>query len=181
MKLQTRIYNEIDEGFRDIIRTLYRKNYLTQFCCEGHTDKLTKKSERWNGYLVFRHQYDFPIPIPLFPLKETNCFHKGKAPKNKYSITIKDTYYWFGSVGTTIEEKEQERLELMARIKEWADSLPPRKLVIEYLYILKGIDENNNSTFLYYNRKKIDYKDIIEKNKGKFKEFKEEKVELRRY
>lgn len=124
IKLSNYTYYQIDKGFRPIIKTLNEKGWITCYCCEGHIDKLTKKSERWSSYIAFKEVYNFPIPIPLFPIRK-----KGE-PKSKikgcYSELhkTKKIFHWYGSKGTTMLEKEAERIKWLNDFKEWAEKLP---------------------------------------------------------
>lgn len=131
--ISKRTYYEIDKGMRDIIVTLNNKNYFTAFCCEGHLDQPLARGRWWDGYLSFCDNYDFAEPFPCFEPRDKNDKKKKQScwsvyeEKNIMKQCGLSTYYWYGTT-------EQERLDLLDRIKEWANRLPKRELNYRYSY-----------------------------------------------
>lgn len=126
-------YYGIDKGMRDIIVTLNNKNYFTALCCEGHLDKPLYKDKWWHGYLCFCDNYDFAEPVPIFEPRDKNdkkknqhCWsaYEEKNPMKQRGLSI---YYWYGTT-------EEERLDLLKRLTEWANALPKRELDYTYSY-----------------------------------------------
>lgn len=131
--ISKKTYYEIDKGMRDIIVTLNNKNYFTAFCCEGHLDQPLARDRWWHGYLCFCDNYDFAEPFPCFEPRDKNDKKKKQScwsvyeEKNVQKQRGLSTYYWYGTT-------EQERLDLLDRIADWANRLPKRELNYTYSY-----------------------------------------------
>lgn len=107
---------EIDKGMWDILVELNNKGYKTVCCCEGHLNK----EKRWNAYLFFARG---KVPKTMPPLYDLS----NKKILNKYSQINKNEniFYWYGSNSKrlSLEQKEQERQELLNDLLKWAKEL----------------------------------------------------------
>lgn len=118
---------EIDKGMWDILFELNKKGYKTVCCCEGHVND----EKRWNAYLFFARDR---VPKTLPPLYDLS----NKKILGRYSQVNKNgnIFYWYGSNSKklTLEQKEEERLQLLKDLEEWAMQLPNRELKKKKLY-----------------------------------------------
>ena len=95
---------DIDEDMIPILTELNKKGYYTTDCCSGHKEQI-EKNGYYRAYISF--EYKVPDNIPLYTKSKNYC------------------YYWVGnsSKKTTVEEKENERKQLMNDLLEWAKNL----------------------------------------------------------
>lgn len=164
MTVSKNVMKTIDEGFKPIIKVLNDKNWITIYCCEGHKEEFEERFNRWDSYIAFKYNYDFPTLPPLFEL-----YTKGKRPKTKHSemnVAKNGTFfYWFGDTKGTLDEKEEDRKKWLKSLAEWADQLPYKEYTegMTY-YVLVGIGKRGG-------RKILDCgwdKDHIEKTKEQY-------------
>lgn len=137
MELQKSMLKDIDENIRPIIIKLNQKNYLTVGCCEGHEKK-------WKAYIAFKHNYDFPLPLPQIENLKLNSY-----PMNQYMF-----YEWEGDI--------DNKLDWLNAIDKWVDSLPYRELYQRWFYVINGIpirndDYNYMSMYSGYDKEEFDY------------------------
>lgn len=99
------IKSEIDKGMWDILIELNRKNWFTQYSCEGHIGRSNNGADGWQGYLVFCEPYKFDS----YPVRYTKVNKKH------------DTYYWDG-------KGEENRQEFLKMLLNWARLLPYRPI-----------------------------------------------------
>lgn len=113
-----KVVMEIDKGMWDILVELNNKGYKTVCCCEGHVND----GRRWNAYLFFARGKAPKTMPPLYDLSN-------KKILNKYSQINKteNIFYWYGSDSKrlSLEQKEQERQELLSDLLKWAKELKP--------------------------------------------------------
>ena len=115
------VEREIDKGMWDILIELNKKNYFTQFSCEGHIieNNGNYPNGYWQGYLVFRGVYKFP----QYPVRYSKANRK------------RDTFYWEG-IG------EKSRQEFLANVLTWAKCLPTRPIEKVIWYTLSAKNKN---------------------------------------
>ena len=99
------VERDIDKGMWDILIELNRKNWFTQYSCEGHVGRGTSGGDSWQGYLVFREPYKFTE----YPVRYTKTNKKH------------DTYYWDGN-------GEENRKDFLKMLLDWARLLPYREI-----------------------------------------------------
>lgn len=121
----------IDKGLYPLLTELNEKKWYTEYSCEGHVNPV---NIRWVSYLMFAHQYQFPIPIPVFDTSKSATSRV--APYTRIKITNywrqKDkpdaphAYYWFGSKSKKMNliNQEEERKAWLDAMIEWAKKLP---------------------------------------------------------
>lgn len=121
-------YNEIDKGFRPIIKALNDKGWKTKFCCEGHYDKYKQR------YVYAYIYFDAPIPKALQPLFETYprvdekmwC-KQMRQSKHAYSWVNKEenTFYWVGDgYKKNFDKQDELHKEFLNLVQKWVDKLP---------------------------------------------------------
>lgn len=96
-------YDGVDEDLIPVLTELNEKGYKTSMSCSGHLEQI-KNNGQYMAYISFREPYDL-----------------GKVPRcNKNNKTL---YKWYGNKNGSIEEKENDRKQLMAELLEWAKRL----------------------------------------------------------
>lgn len=121
---------EIDVGIIDVIATLIRKGYTTEYCCEGHW--------RDNEVLVYDEDgNEIPVPSNLI----TCCYEESyisfavgvelpsipdgwglEDPHDDAGVTIRA-----GEDSASEEEFEKKKAECLRSLRAWAEGLPEYK------------------------------------------------------
>lgn len=133
------VKRDIDKGMWDILIELNRKNWFTQFSCEGHVGVMNRQNrpDFWQGYLVFRGAYIFPE----YPVRYTKV--------NK----ARDTFYWEGC-------GEESRKEFLDMVLKWAKLLPVRPIEKITWYTIYAKPKNRNSNEYKILAHTTDYNEI---------------------
>lgn len=120
-------YNNIDKGFRQIIKGLNDKGWVTRYCCEGHYD------EDRDRYVFAYLYFDAPIPIEFQPILDSYTLVDEKdwckRLRNKSAYSWKkneQVFYWVGSgyKKMTMGEKFEEHNKFLNDLQNWVDNLP---------------------------------------------------------
>lgn len=93
---------QMDENIEDIIITLNRKNYRTNFCCGGHANIRVLQV-----YIVFQNEYDFKV----YPQGFTSVSGR------KIEFLIDNTSH------LNIEERQAIIDEKIDELKRWVELL----------------------------------------------------------
>lgn len=97
----------IDVGMRGIIYKLNKKDYITQYCCEGH---LSEDNE-WHMHIYFGHKYaTMPHPPTIKGVKFKTADFNSRCLG----------WDWYG-VG------EKNRVKMLRELESWVDTLPMRE------------------------------------------------------
>ena len=132
------VEKNIDKGMWDILIVLNQKNYITEYCCEGHLhDERNKGKNYWLAYLAFVDKHTFKEYPPMF------C----RVTRNRRY------FYWEGN-------GEESRQKFLTDVLDWANTLPtkPKKKVTIYHLIADYKNQSSRTgKVLCYSE---DYEDI---------------------
>ena len=131
------VERDIDKGMWDILIELNRKNWFTQYSCEGHVGRGNNGADSWQGYLVFCEPYKFTN----YPVRYTKTNRKH------------DTYYWDGN-------GEDNRQAFLKMLLDWARLLPFRPIKKVKWYTLSAKLKNRPNSDYKILAHTIDYEEI---------------------
>ena len=120
MKLSITNTFECDDKIVDIIIKLYKKGYVTEFCCSGHPDDL-------NPYVAFDRLASLDLAAEgRFPVNWYGDID-GNGEINYYSIRRKFSF------SELMKHSPEELVDIaMIELESWVDSLP--RSIMQGLY-----------------------------------------------